>query len=426
MSADAPIAWPDHPLAISGGEILATRILPLMGHNARDLALAAAVCRGWRAACRAAAATLSVYREKELPRIGFNVYSWSPLGKYIATVTAPAENRYRMRVINTATGAEHAWDLTMPVPDVDNEDLDDDRARVERVSFAFSRDNTRVLTLWEGTDAFAVWSVPDGGLLVAHPQETNAHKRVDDDDYASVMRFRGRQTIDVGVPGSASEGLVALAAPTLQLWDVSPPPPPCEGGVMRARLRAKLDLRIGVSPAPSSSGHCLGTSFSPNGSKFCAVAFDVENGFRACVYDVASLARLGEYIPGIGINANWTPDGTRVLLSFSNYRTTRTTRARSACLWDFSHPEVPNANASIEVAPDATFNMWSPDGASYFVQRKEAASVEERRTNDGSLIRYIVVPSPPALHSAILSPDAHALVVTLSRVAFAPLLIVFD
>ena len=59
---DALIAWPDHPLAVSGGEIMATRILPLMGHNARDFARAAAVCRGWRAACQVVAATMSVKR----------------------------------------------------------------------------------------------------------------------------------------------------------------------------------------------------------------------------------------------------------------------------------------------------------------------------------------------------------------------------
>ena len=89
---EAPIAWPDHPLAASGGEILATRILPLMGHNARDFARAAAVCRGWRAACRAATPTVGLYRETalQLPDRSHYGLAWSPCGKFIAaTICRP-------------------------------------------------------------------------------------------------------------------------------------------------------------------------------------------------------------------------------------------------------------------------------------------------------------------------------------------------
>ena len=101
-----PIAWPDHPLAASGGEILATRILPLMGHNACDFARAAAVCRGWRAACRAAVAILSVYRETalQLPDRSHYGLAWSPCGKFIAATICRPHSIFIWRASTGALG----------------------------------------------------------------------------------------------------------------------------------------------------------------------------------------------------------------------------------------------------------------------------------------------------------------------------------
>ena len=112
---EAPIAWPDHPLAVSGGEILATRILPLMGHNARDFARAAAVCRGWRAACRAAMPTVSVYREAALPQVEGQkrvALAWSPCGRFVAaTLCRP----FRLFMWRASTGAlVNEWALETP------------------------------------------------------------------------------------------------------------------------------------------------------------------------------------------------------------------------------------------------------------------------------------------------------------------------
>ena len=100
------IAWPDHPLAASGGEILATRILPLLGHDARDFECAAAVCRGWRAVCRAATSTtLNVYRETTL-QVGekqtIAACAWSPCGKFVAAV---ADSPHRAFIWHASTGA---------------------------------------------------------------------------------------------------------------------------------------------------------------------------------------------------------------------------------------------------------------------------------------------------------------------------------
>ena len=113
---EAPIAWPDHPLAASGGEILAARILPLMGHNARDFARAAAVCRGWRTACRAATATACLYRETTLPAVDgpeteFSL-KWSPCGTFIAaTICHPP----RIFIWRASTGAlVKQWALVPP------------------------------------------------------------------------------------------------------------------------------------------------------------------------------------------------------------------------------------------------------------------------------------------------------------------------
>ena len=216
---EPPIAWPDHPLAVSGGEILATRILPLMGQNARDFARAAAVCRGWRDACRAAAATVRVYRETALPLIederGITL-AWSPCGKLIsAAVCRPP----RLFIWRASTGAVvNEWALATPATAVPHDILQ----HVNIISVVFSRDSTRVLTLFGEFNHFAVWSVPDGQLLVVNRGDPGGHYRC----------------ADFGVPGSASDGLVGFGSydGSIHLWEglptmvgaVGPASRPCE------------------------------------------------------------------------------------------------------------------------------------------------------------------------------------------------------
>ena len=312
---EAPIAWPDHPLAVSDGEILATRVLPLMGHNARDFARAAAVCRGWRAACRAATATPSLYRETTLlpahPSGGvyaFNNVEWSPCGKFIALASGRfIGNRPgppRIFVWRASTGAlVNAWALATPAAAVSPYILECAFSYFIRV--AFSRDSTRVLTTYPSTTNFSLWNVLDGQLAAVNPGIPHG-----DSPYESA---------DFGVPGSASEGLIGFSAPftnDIDLWEVAPSP---EGGGSRPRLRSRVQL------GPLADSSVFAFKFSPDGSKFAASSCGV-----AYVYDVASLTRLGVYnSPLFGAAVAWAPHGRHVLVSWDN----------SACVWDFSRPE---------------------------------------------------------------------------------------
>ena len=374
---EPPIAWPDHPLAASGGEILAARILPLMGHNARDFARAAAVCRGWRAACRAATPTLSLYRETMLPQVEGARSAWSPCGSFVAaTVSDPP----RLFIWRASTGAlVNEWALATPATAVPQDILG---RLLVGVRIVFSRDSTRVLTLFRSSNHFAVWSVPDGQLLAVNRGAPL------DDNYACA---------DFGVPGSASDGFVGLGSDSkgdIVLWDVSAPTE--EGGASRPRLRS----RVGLGPADFTSA---GFAFSPNGSKFAASWRGV-----VFVYDVASLTRLGSCIlPSKSLKVAWAPDGRHVLVTWGY----------SACVWDFSRPEAPSV-ATAYVLPGAFFLFrWSPSGVSYFSTRRlEGVGPitfvqEERRAADGSLVRAVSLgpwESPPRVK---MSPDAHALLV---------------
>ena len=262
-----PIAWPDHPLAVSGGEILATRILPLMGHNTRDFARAAAVCRGWRAACRAATPNLSVYRETVLQPIAgessYAIWAWSPCGKFVA---AALNNSPRLFIWRASTGAlVNEWALVTPATAVPPYALEDE----DFTDVVFSRDGERLLTFFEHSDYFAVWSVPDGRLLAVNQGSP-------DGSHYEHATF--------GVPGSASDGLVGFISfnGSICLWDV---PPPTEGGPGRPRLRSRVDLAL-----DDKSYYSQSFALSSDGSKFAATHAGV-----VYVYDVASLTRLGVY-----------------------------------------------------------------------------------------------------------------------------------
>ena len=399
-SREPPFAWPDHPLALSGGEILATRILPLMGHNARDFARAAAVCRGWRAACRAASSTVRMYRETALqPIVGDNytTLAWSPCGTFIASAVRRPP---RFFIWRASTGAlVNEWALATQAAAVPPEILEN----VGCISVTFSRDSTRVLTFIEESDHFAVWSVPDGQLLAVNRGGPNGNSY---------------DRADWGVPGSASDGLIGFVSwegAAVDLWDVSPP---TDGGASRPRLRSRVDLPPGQNPSSVDT-----FEFSGDGSKFTAVHSGV-----VYFYDVASLTRLGVYNPPseAWLQAAWVPGGQRVLVSWK----------LGACVWDFSRAEAPSL-VTVNVGPQTDFNSWSPSGASYFVTRQSEGdapngpptyALEERRAADGSLVRAVSVgPCGCPLNSFhyFMSPDSHALALHLRKCSTIRI-VVFD
>ena len=390
---EPPIAWPDHPLAASGGEILASRILPLMGHNARDFARAAAVCRGWRPAARAAAATLNVYRETALklsdvePENEDIALKWSPCGKFIA---AAVPETCRLSIFRASTGAlANAWDLATPATNVPKGFL------AARINVTFSHDGTRVLTLFEDKNHFSLWSVPEGQLLAVH--------RGDPDGLFY-------HCADLGVPGSASDGLIALgshgvAGTVVDVWAIAP----LGGEADRPRLLSHVDLAHGLEDTvyiASNHQEVLNLLFSPDGSKLAATASDC----LACVLDVASLARLGVCTSFLMPEVAWAPDGKHVLLSYFGETSS----------WEFGLPDLP---PSVVVSADAdrSYIGFSRGGASYFVTRTlkgrtrhnpNMLVLEEKRAVDGSIVRTVDLGRVTGNHwekpCVILSPDSHA------------------
>ena len=413
---EASIPWPEHALAVSGGEILATHILPRMGHAARDFARAAAVCPGWRAAARAATPSV-LYREAalvltdtvEAGKLDYNAdtLAWSPCGKYVAAATY---RPYQVLLWQTSTGAlEKAWDVALGA---DLETLGVLRGCVQVI--VFSRDGSQLLAQSDGSSVFSLWSVPDGQLIAATPIDN-----FNVDTYVSP---------DIGVPGSASDGLVGLGLcatgrKEVHLFDVSPPP---EGEPNLPRLKDEVVL----GPV-GGSDYVRSFAFSPDGNKFAAVCGDG----TAYVYDVASLTRLGTYaMPWQHALATWVPGSQHVLLSC---QTTHGASER-ACLWDFSRPEAP-AVVTASVGPCEEFQGWSPSGTAYLVCREldvrrapngpRTYAVELRRAVDGSVIRAVSLQSsgsdPKDSPYVFASPDSRALLVYPSRTVPARI-VVFD
>ena len=409
---EASLSWPDHPLAVSGDEILATRILPLMGHNARDFARAAAVCRGWRAACRAVSPTLTLYRETALTWMenGQIVYVvWSPCGKFFAV--APYDPP-RIFIWRASTGAlVNEWALATLATAVPQNFL----GPYVSAGVVFSRDSTWVLTFIYDSTHFTIWSVPDGQLVAVNRGDPGG------------VRY---DCADFGVPGSASDGLLGLYSEdsgAIDLWDVLLLP---EGGPSRPQQRSRVNLaRAEVYVGSNDLAICF--SFSPNGSKFVVTC-----DRAAYVYDVASLARLGAYTSPANFNhepqwrpvmlsrAVWALDGLHALVSM----------AESMCAWDFSRPEAPTV-VTVDVGPDAYLHSWSPSGASYFVISEfegqapggpATSALEERRVADRSLIRAVSLGPRDYDYRVSMSPDAHALVLCAYRDIRAPRVVVFE
>ena len=370
-----------------------------MGHNARDFARAAAVCRGWRAACRASTSALNLYRETVLHPIEDEIeitLAWSPCGKFVA---AAFNRRPRLFIWRASTGAlVNEWALATPATAVPQDVLQFAEECGVAINTAFSRDSTRVATLFNSTNHFAVWSMLDGRLLAVNRGDIGG---------GSYM------CATFGVPGSASDGLIGFASTDgfIDLWDVSLPR---KRGPSRPRLRSRVDVGPGVRASFSND-----FSFSPDGSKFAAGLSNV-----AYVYDVASLTLIGAYTsPSKWAAAMWAPDGLRVVVS----------GPKSVCLWDFSRPEAPPI---VEVCPGKSgIEKWSPNGASYIRIIKMAGRapngpatlmLEERKTADGSPLRAINLgPDDGSFLGVCISPDSHALALFYLR-SLSARVVVFD
>ena len=207
----------------------------------------------------------------------------------------------------------------------------------------FSRDSARLLTFFENSDYFAVWSVSDGQLLaVNHPG----------DEVAWLERGFYKDP-DFGVPGSASDGLIgfgSVSCSTVDLWDVSPPP---EAGACRPRRQRhsgpsqpRRRIRLDLAPHhaeldpdegdPDEDKNAVDSfAFSRDGSKFAAAYRGT--ACHAYVYDVASLMRLGAYTSSFAspdqywgyelMKTSWAPDGQHVLV-FRESRASGTSAAR--------------------------------------------------------------------------------------------------
>ena len=270
------------------------------------------------------------------------------------------------------------WALATPATAVPPEILPD----VNIISVVFSRDSTRALTLFGEFNHFAVWSVPDGQLLAVNPGDPGG------DAY---------DCADFGVPGSASDGLVAFGfenATCVDLWSVYLP---TEGGPSRPRLRSRVHLGH-VNEDGNDSVYNI--KLSPDGSKFAAMCIEV-----AYVYDVASLTRIGTYAAQDWPDTIlWSLDNRRVLVSCE----------KGVCVWDFSRPEAP-AIITILGGPDALFHSWSPSGTSYFVTREFKGqgmfALEERRAAGGLLVHTIDLGPCEGFPRVSFSTDAHALLV---------------
>ena len=275
-------------------------------------------------------------------------------------------------------------------------------------SVVFSRDGTRVLTCFTNTDHFAVWSVPDGQLVAVN--------RGDPD---GVCYF----SADVGVPGSASDGLVGFGSNltdvlAVDLWDVSP----SVKGPSQARLRGRFILPPEEVPEDEDPVCIICLAFSPDGSKFVAGV-----GGVVFVCDVASLARLGAYTSPsdcVWAQAAWQPDGRHVRVSWHDRGDfNEGKRNECMCVWDFSSPEAPPV-LTFNVGPDALLEGGFPPcgDATYVVMRRRrgptrngpvAFTLQERRAADRSILRLALVGfysfDSGAFPQADRSPDGRAL-----------------
>ena len=387
--AATPIAWDMHPLAASGGQLMVQLILPHMGSNARDFARAAVVCRDWRVMVRQFRASTAVFREMRLAlphgaAIEWQSCAWSRDSRLLAVVVmAP----FRAFVIEASTGAVlQALDLYRPMLFTSST-----VAQQRRVAeAAFSRDGRQLLvTTPFASDYFAVHDLADGAPTAVHP-------RTRDDSLTGPMW---------GVPGSASDGLIAVCShkeDTVDVWRL----PSQQGGALQ--LVGHL-ADTGSSP----SNEPFDASFSPDGDKL-VVAYD--SGL-AIVYAVNTLTPVCSltFEGRMKKDVTWTPDGQGLLMSYFD---------RSAVMWRWRNPEMSPSKLAVFVPPSDSLHGWSPDGSSYFtmgspvrppnVYHVAVSPFYERRAADGAVVRetHLRIDRGPSWHlwRIHLAPNARAIV----------------
>ena len=408
MADPPPIAWDDHPLAASGGEVMAQRVLPLMGHNACDYARAAVVCHGWTGPARAASATVRRYRETVLQIPEFRerydrweddkdadqqewepTWVWSPCGLFVlAAVFRYSHTQFYLWRASNGALVSDWWHYQ---PDSLQRSLEDFYSRpkfAEGDRLAFSRDSAHVVTLIKNDHYFVVWSVLDGRMVANNELVP-----------ASDLGHPVYGCPDFGVPGTASAGLVgfgSMKTAFVDLWIVAGPLPP-------TRL-------CSVNLNGNARTKCF--AFSKDGASFAA-AYDN----TVCLYDVASLTRLGTFrASSMGwwdsAKLSWLPSGRLML----GTRQSSDQTSNSACIWFIGSSPVPAVEWT---GPERDFKGWSSNGTSYFQSRADCTThpvvmfLEERRADDHALLRRVQVPSVEwrSQHDdpIVLAPDERAL-----------------
>lgn len=418
------VPWEDHPLAISGGELLAQRILPLLGHSARNIARAAAVCRGWRYACRAASPKMTMYRDGALVGLSWDQASssavtWSPCGKYIAAPLFIA-NGYQRRIV--------VWRASNFAV-VFNRELDGSSSpRFDKIDhLAFSR-NSALFAAVCGTK-FVLWRVSDWALVAV----------------ATLNVPSRRSFLDIGVSGSPPRGLIGLASVDsldVTLWASAVKVAVKVPAVAVLRLRTFRTIKIAPNILANYAhiddyGPFGVSSFaiSPDGAVFAATiqnnsdesleTLGVNNlpeiGSYVFVYEVAHGTLVGVY-SAVGelqyheVHIAWTPLGTLRMtwVGITERDLTYSDDDHVVCVWDYRSPAVPTQTI-IPYIPHEYVVGWSACGGSYYVlisqEEDDVPSViQERVTGDGTTRRAVTFPDD-ANYDVIVSPDGCAIAV---------------
>lgn len=186
-------------------------------------------------------------------------------------------------------------------------------------------------------------------------------------------------------------------------------------------------------------------AFSPGGSMFVVVFFPIAGlgstqhyASAAFVFDVATREQIGVFRPtnephmsGGPMKAQWTPDGRRVLVSWTIRGDVGYVDNNCMYLWDFQRPPVEGditVSATVIEFQRLHFVQWSSSGTTHYILRKvndlEPATfaLEERVNSTGEVVRagcFLWTADPPGpwgwpvrdFPLVFLSPTAHAIVV---------------
>ena len=365
----------------------------LTGHNARDFARTAAVCRGWTYMFRDTnLATDMAYKETvlQIPRFIEQrdrweddesaeylewqpTWTWSPCGLFIlAAVFRYSHTQFYLWRASTGALVSDWWHYQPHSLQSNFDDFHRMPTFAEGDRLAFSRDSAHVVTLIKNDHYFVVWSVLDGRMVADNELVP-----------AAELGHPVYGCPDFGVPGSASDGLIGFGSMKpgafVDLWTTTP---------MRRRCRVDLNGRTRTKSF----------AFSKDGSSFAA-AYDYVVG----LYDVASLTRLGTFnVPNrwnhrADIKLSWLPSG--LLMLCMRQSCTYNGGNGGVCMWDVACSS-PEPKVTWYGPDDMDFKGWSSSGTSYFKSRADCTKhpivmvLEERRADNRTLVRRSVqVPS---------------------------------